>query len=388
MVIALIGMMVSAATFLFAFSTPERRRPEIFVSVLVLHLTATGIYWTLAAQDGYDALFYYSDPLDWADQPFQPGSVAIIFLVQNLKSLFGGSFLAYFLLFQSFGMIGCALLLRTFDEISASLGMEFPARLCFLLLLPGMHLWTVAIGKDAPLFMAVSLSVWASLRLGRRLLWMATAIVVVALIRAPVAVLMIAAIAAALGFDKRLTIGIKAVLAMGSMLGLAMVLSTTQSQLEIVTLDTQGISDFVERNQNLGGKVAGGAEIVGLPYPLKLLSLLFRPFFFDATGILGLLSSLENLVLLSIFAYIAVNVRTLTTLMQSVFHVSYSVVFAATLFASLALVNYNVGLGLRQKTMGLPAVLVILVSIMLFRRFQSARVGNLRVPHFPLHSSA
>lgn len=373
MLVALIGLLVGGIAFNFAFASSDRRNRGLYFVIFGVHLIATGVYWALAAQDGYDAQFYYSDPLNWASLPLQSGTIFIIHFVQGLKGVFGGSFFAFFILFQSFGMIGFAFLLRTFDEIAQSLGLPLPHFAMALLFLPGMHLWTVAIGKDAFLFMAVSLSIWGSLRPARRLPGIAVAILVMAMIRPPVAVLVIISLGAALLFDRRLPIGLKAVIGAASAFGLAMVISTAQQQLDIVTLDTQGISEFVERSQNLGLKVGGGADIVGLPYPLKLLSLLFRPFFFDANGVLGLLSSVENLLLVGLFGYMAVQFRTLGKLMQSVFHLSYSVVFATTLFASLALLNYNVGLGLRQKTMGMPAVLVVIVSIALFRRFQASR---------------
>lgn len=387
MIVALLGLLISFASVGIAFPTTGRRRMELFAAVLAMHLAATGAYWFLAADAGYDALFYYRDPLNWASQAVQPGSVAVIQFVQGLRAVLGGSFFAYFLFFQAFGMIGFALLMRSFGEIADSLGLVTPIPVYGLLLLPGMHLWTVAIGKDAPLFMAVSLSVWASMRLPQRLVWMALAVLVIGLIRPPVAVLVVVASAASLVFDRRLKMAAKLVIGLVSVAGAAMVLSAAQNQLEISTLDAQGVVDFVERNQTLGQKVSGGADIVNLPYPLKLLSLLFRPLFFDADGVLGLIASVENLLLLIVFGYLAVHIRTVAKLMTTVYHFSYSVLFSSMLFATLALLNYNVGLGLRQKVMGMPAVLIIVVSLFLFRRYQT-HTGALRFEDAKLQTSS
>lgn len=369
MIVALIGLLASIGAIAIAFPDPARRRVDIYGVVLAMHLAATAAYWLIAEDAGYDAMFYYSDPLGWAHNPVQTGSVMIIQLVQGMRALFGGSFFSYFLFFQAFGMIGCALIIRTLGEIADSFDVEVPNHYYAVLLLPGIHLWTVAIGKDGLLFLAVSLSVWASLHISRRMAWLGLALLIMGLIRPPVALVAIVSLVANLVFDRRLTIGPKIAVGAAVLTGLALVFASVQSSLEIRTLDSQGIADFVERSRSIGQEVAGGADIVNLPYPAKVLSLLFRPLFYDAGGIFGLLASVENVVVILIFFYLGTNARMIAMLVPRVLYLSYCVVFATALYATIALINYNVGLGLRQKTMGMPAILVILVSVALYRRY-------------------
>lgn len=378
MIVALIGLIASFAAISIAFPKSGRRRSDVFAAILAMHLAATVGYFLLAEEAGYDAMFYYNDPLGWADGPVRTGTFMIIYFVQGLKSLFGGSFFAYFLFFQAFGMIGFALLCRSFEEIADSLNVIVPFPLYGLLMLPGMHLWTSAIGKDGLLFLAASLSVWASLRISRRLVWMALALLVMALIRPPVAAVAIISLAATLLFDKRLALGPKIAVWSAVVTALGIVLSTAQNHLEIQSLDPQGISDFVERNKTIGQMVAGGADIVGMPYPAKLFSLLFRPLFFDARSALSLIASTENLLLLCLFGYLAVHSRMLAKLIPVVFCMSYSLVFSSTIFITLALVNYNVGLGLRQKMMGMPGVLILVAGLVLYRRHLVVRAERSR----------
>lgn len=371
MIPAIFGLLVSIACIRLAFPDAARRQLAVYSAVFGMHLLATLYYWSLASTDGFDAQFYYSDPLDWANEPFATGSVFMIKFVQLAKSVFGGTFFGYFLFFQCFGMIGVALIIRAFGEVAESLMIEVPSGVWLLALLPGLHLWTVAIGKDAPLFMAVCISVWAVMRIDSRFVWLAVAILIMALVRPHIAAISMLAFGFSLLFDRRLPAVAKLLLAMVSAAGLGFVMTTAQSQLGLESLDPQGISAFIERNQKLGQSIAGGEELVNLPYPLKLLSLMFRPFFFDAHGILGLIASAENLILVFLIGSIAMRLRMLVELAKDVFYIGYCMVFSASVLVLLAFLNYNVGLGLRQKMMAIPGILIVSASLTLYRRYQS-----------------
>jgi len=102
---------------------------------------------------------------------------------------------------------------------------------------------------------------------------------------------------------------------------------------------------------------------VGLPLPVAMLSLLFRPFFFDAGGFEGLIASFENLVLVGIFGYFIYRFGWLRKLFTGTLVVRYAVFFAFLVTMMLSLTYYNVGLGLRQKMMMMPAILMIFAAL-------------------------
>jgi hypothetical protein len=113
----------------------------------------------------------------------------------------------------------------------------------------------------------------------------------------------------------------------------------------------------------------GGSGAQG-SYPVRVVSLLFRPFFFDAGGIPGLIASFENLVLLFIFGFMAYHFRILRELFRRVMLIRYCVIFSLTVILLLATVYYNVGLGLRQKMMAMPTLLTLLAGIVAVLRLQ------------------
>lgn len=383
--VGLLGLALAALSYRVAFPASTRPRIDIFIAAYTLHVACALAYWWVSLDAGFDAFFYYDDSARWVGRPFEPGTIFVIQFVQAMKRALAGSFLDYFLFFQAFGMFGIALLLRSFHEVADSLNIEVPAIVYGLAFLPGPHFWSVAIGKDAPLFMAVALSIWAVMRPRSRIGWLLLAIAVMALIRTHVAALACLSIGAALLFDRNLPLLAKLVLAVAAVAGFAYVAGSVQAQLGLDTLDPNSVSDFIESTQEVGRQYGGGAELGQLPFLLQLLSLLFRPFFFDASGALGFIASVENLILAGILGSLVINAKLLVRLSRTVFHMAYCMVFSAALIILLALVNYNVGLGLRQKMMAMPAIALLFASLTLYKRYRDARarrsaVGALASP--------
>ena len=86
------------------------------------------------------------------------------------------------------------------------------------------------------------------------------------------------------------------------------------------------------------------------PLPLKFFTFWFRPLFFDAPGILGLITSVENLMYLLLFFKI-LKKDFITFIKNSTVVVKMSlVVFLLSSFA-MTFVMSNLGIIMRQKSM-------------------------------------
>jgi len=374
MIVALTGLVVSLFAYLIAFPDRDRRRFDVYLPLLLLHVAMAVAYWLYHFEAAMDAFTYYRDPYNFYQQfgPLSSGTHFITWVVQTLRSAVGGSFLDYFLLFQCFGMIGFALLIRSFIEVADSLQTEVPWLLYLLLFLPGLHFWSVAIGKDAPMFMAVALAVWASIRIGRRFVWMALAVAAMLLIRPHVGAVVMLAVFVAFITARGVSPITRLVLIPPAIAGLVATLLMAGEQLGIDFSDAETVTDFVQYQQGLNETMGSGASIASLPFPLKVFTLLFRPLFFDAAGAMAYAVSFENVALLFLFGALAAYWRDLFRLMGRVYHVTFCAVFSVTLIIGLSLVNYNLGLGQRQKMMVMPAVLLIFATIYLYRRYLAA----------------
>jgi hypothetical protein len=182
--------------------------------------------------------------------------------------------------------------------------------------------------------------------------------------------------AASLAIGVMLGTGIKplyrGLLATGALGLFLAILPSVQTVLRVETLNLDTVSDFLANQQEYGLREDVGASIVSLPFPLRMASLLFRPFFFDAKGLMGLVASVENVIWLGIFGYLVWRFRDVYQCAVENLFVRFCLVYAGTLTILLTLVTYNIGLGLRQKMMIMPAILVVLAATLVWRRLEAA----------------
>lgn len=354
---------------------------EAGISRLALVLTIAAVqtaisvyfyYWAL--ENSNDSSTYYYDPYDWYRDGFGLNTQFVIWVVQSLKEMFGGSFLDYFLLFQGSGTWGVVLLLKVFESIFKATGSDLPRPVVLMLFLPGIHFWTSFIGKDGFLFLAAAMTVWAAINIGRRWLVFAAGLSLMILFRPHIALLAVASLALAIMMDKRTTPSAKLALTALALGGLAVAASSIESTFNLDVTNTDSVTDFISRQATVGAKDEGGTAASIGPYPLRVLSLLFRPFFFDASGINGLIASFENLVLLIMCGYLAVHGRVFAAMFRHSMPVRYSLIFAVAVIALLAMVYYNVGLGLRQKMMMMPGLLTVFAATMANVRYRQRQL--------------
>ena len=356
-------LLLSFAGFRFAFVEPTRKRVAILAAAWFLHLLATVVYFDFVQTNAADTLMYYNDPMGWYGGEFQFNTFAVLWLVQTLKRLFGGSYFDYFLLFQAFGFWGIAMLMRVIEEIYRELGTEQPTFSYLLLFLPGLHFWTAAIGKDSLLFLACSMAVWAAMVIHRRFLVMGLALALMVVVRPHVALVAMLALAMAAFFDPRTRGHIKAVLLVAALAGAGVVAGTVESTFSVDVTSVDSVSDFLTTKSEVFENMEGGSSVVGAPLPVRMLSLLFRPLFFDADDLFGILASFENLFLLFAVGTMLAWMRTSIALARQIFFLRFSLIFACGLILMLGWVYYNVGLGLRQKMMMMPPLLAFFIAV-------------------------
>lgn len=110
--------------------------------------------------------------------------------------------------------------------------------------------------------------------------------------------------------------------------------------------------------------VAGsGIDLSGLPYPLKVLTFLFRPLFFDAHNFFAYLVSFENLIQIFLLVFFLKN-RFLTLLKFSPVIIRACFLFYIIGALAFAPIMSNLGIIIREKNMIMPAFLIfILISV-------------------------
>lgn len=366
--VSIVALLMSLAAMGFAWKGMTSNRLLVLTALLVVHLLASIYYYNYVQKSLADTAFYYFDPYHFANQPFGLSTVLVTKLVHFLKVKFDATYLDCFLVFQSFGFFGIALLLSVFIEIEASIGVALRREYLSLLFLPTLNFWTSGIGKDAPIFFALSLSVWAALQFRKRFLFFCLALGIMVLFRAHIALMAVTALAAAAFFDPLISFGRKVALLSVAFAGIILIVGPTQRTIDLDVTSISSVTTFLTEHSAGGAMVAGTTSVGHASFAVRLLSLLFRPFFFDAAGVLGMITSVENVCIVFVSLDLIAHWKDVAHLARRVFFLRFVMLFALILLISLTLVYYNVGLGLRQRVMAYPMIFSVLVALWSVRR--------------------
>jgi hypothetical protein len=259
------------------------------------------------------------------------------------------------------------------EELTIALKRPWPPLLTVLAMTPGMFFWTSAIGKDAPLFFGCSLAIWSAMALARRWVWFGFAVVVMLLFRPHVALVAVLSLSLALVTGRGVSLTVRIMMIATSGIAAFALVGTVLDSLRIDLSSVGSIASYVEDRTSVAANAAGaGGELVSLPLPIKVLSLLYRPFFFDAGGIFGLVASIQNVFMIYASYQLARNLRLWAEMFRESLPIRYATVFLGTMILMLSVMYYNVGLGLRQREMFTPALCLVFGAVYLVQRGQRA----------------
>jgi hypothetical protein len=323
-------------------------------------------YWLYSLSYNADSVAYYNGTRNFAE--LTPGTPFISWLTVFLRDTTGGSYFDLFMMFHLPGYLGLVKLfdmLRPFGEQSARLG-----RLATLVLfLPGLHFWTCAIGKDSLTFLGI-VTFLASVHAANRLsLGAISGLAVCALARPHIALLLGASWGLALLFASRVNILVRVatLVALGAAVALAAPWVAEYVGLE--GLDADAMDGYVESRQEMYAGKGSSVDMVDYPFPLQVFTFMFRPLFFDANGLLGIVVSAENALYLGLALW--TMPRTFMTVWGggATAFMRMNLVFWGAGVSVLGATISNLGLAIRQKTMVLPSfLLVVMTSLVIARR--------------------
>lgn len=371
-IVGILGILISLLATPFAFPGRGRERYAMALVLVLAHIGASIVYYVYVQTNDADTALYYFDAYGFARHSTALGTILLIQIVQTMRRAMGGSYLDYFLLFQAAGVWGIVILSRAMSEI------PFPSRLAYIkypstvLFLPSMHFWTSAIGKDAPLFLACSLAAWSLLKLSSRWFYFAAAIGIMILFRPHIAFIAIVSLGLALSLETKYAILPRFLFLFVAAIASVFTIGAVNTTINVNLSDPNSVSDFLAKTQALNSTIAGTTSVSG-SFPVRLFSLLFRPFFIDAHGIFGIIGSVENMFFLAAFIAFIRNFRAIKYFFKKDLYWKYCCIFTLILTLSLAEVYYNVGLGLRERVMVYPALLPVLLVALAAAGAEAAR---------------
>ena len=129
---------------------------RLFLFIGITHLFFTFVYYFYTLNNVADSIGYYRRVLYLYDswgETFGQGTTFIYFTLYPLVKYIGLTYFGSFFIYSFFGLLGYYFLLKILIKISG--GTWSP--IFFLMLMPNLHFWTVAIGKDSLIFFGISL---------------------------------------------------------------------------------------------------------------------------------------------------------------------------------------------------------------------------------------
>lgn len=282
----------------------------------------------------------------------------IVFVTWPFAKFLGLSYNAVMLLFAFFGFQGIVFLYLTAKEniptlktVTASLSI-----LEIIFLLPNLHFWSSSIGKGSAMMFAVGLFTYGVSRFNKRKIIIGVAGFLMYMVRPHVLYGFILGIVMAILFSKKgMKITSKIIIVI--IAGVALYFISGD-----VTKLTGGSgfdifnSNFLDHRNTEFGRGGSGVEVSNNEL-IKLFTFWFRPLFIDSPGVLGIIVSFENMVMLIFFFQFFKNFFKKWKMINTFFRILlFSFIFVSITLAQL---GGNLGIIMRQKSQIMPLFFVV-----------------------------
>jgi hypothetical protein len=362
--------------------------------MLFFHLLLAVVYYLYAANNPSDSIGYYLKVSsshrgeNWANY-YGTSSTFIEFIGYPFIKFFGFSYEAIMALFSFFGFLGFLFFYIFFKEniryTHTFLGMDL---ITLIFLLPNLHFWSASFGKGSIIFMAIGLFFYGVSRIQTR--WIAIVIGGVIIYHVRPHIMLVVLVSAAIGFmfsTKGISLPVRIAFLVAVGVAFYYIYSDVLSLVGIDEDDfiTQGL-DLTHRATELT-KATSGVDITSYSLPLQIFTFLYRPLFFDAPGILGLIVSFENVFYLAITLRL-LSLKGINYLIMSNFLVKTALFSFLTVTIALAQISGNLGLAIRQKSQVMILFLFVVVTFLdkkkldmhrqlMWKRIRRARIAKL-----------
>jgi len=329
-------------------------------TLYIVHICLSLVYFIYAGITTSDSIAYYkvsSNTQDWVSF-FQTGSPFIRFLAWPFSNLMQLSYYAVMLLFSYFGFLGI-LLFYVASKENIVLQKKFYniTLLEWIFLLPNIHFWSASLGKGSIMILGIGLFVYGLSRFNYRIFYILIGSFIIYFTRPHILFTSIAGILVALLLTSRgINKWFKFLLIF---IALIAIYNLTDKVLEFTDTDSINIlnsSSIAHKAQELS-KSTSGVDLSDYNPVTKLLTFWYRPLFFDAPGLMGIIVSFEN-ILLIIFSLSIIKVVFLKWKYFNGWFLICGFTFLLGSFA-LAQVSGNLGIALRQKAQLMPLFYIL-----------------------------
>jgi hypothetical protein len=381
-----IAPVLLACTVPIAFKLARADRDPMLVGIIMAGVVAKFLgslaryYVAFLVYGNSDSLQYHQAAQilapDFRRGIFNPGlgpisgTVFIKVFTGIVYAAFGTSPVTGFFVFAWLGFLGLLLLARAF-RIAVPQG-DSRRYLILVLFLPSLVYWPSAIGKEAWMMLTIGLCAHgiACLLRGRSagVITLGLGLVGTVLVRPHIGLILFVGFVLAMlvrrAPARTYAAPLFRLLGLGVLIVVGLVLvSQTASFLNEPSLTAEAVSNTLSRNQTQTNEDGSRFSPVVVSNPVDMVpafvTILYRPFPFEATNPQSLLAAMEGVVLLALSAMAWKRIRAIPRMMRDTPYVTFCVGYVlAFVFAFSSFSNF--GILARQRVQVLPFYLVFL----------------------------
>jgi hypothetical protein len=384
-----VGLLCAALIAISIGSWPIRRSMKVPMLWAWLFRTAVAMFLSLFYFHAYPSLDLYSyfatrtAVPGWSQLGFGAGTLNIAALVWAIHKVIPDSFYAMNLIFTLLSLIGVYCF-----WVASEAFLGYASRRFFYLLMlePSLTFWTASMGKDSVVTFGVGLYTngvvrWWRTRRGVHLLQAAAGVAVAGLIRPWMAAILIGPLMVLVYSLER---GIVSRAITTTVLAFAV---NAAMPFILQSLYLQTAQDLTEQVSGIQGRFNAG-ESAGVAYalndpndlmkyaPLGMFSALFRPLPGDVQNGFGVLASLEDVIMLGLFARALLGWRWRSLRDPLVCWALGVVIFWGLIYAFVSSQNY--GTAVRYRTQIFPILLGLMLYLGRASRHTDARADSLQ----------
>lgn len=355
----------------------SERDHRMLRNLLFFHLFL-GVYYCYFIKG--DAIGYWRVPKAYTFETFKEGlfdgegtmfMYAFNFLFSNLLNM---SYLSNTLVFSLFGFMGITffymVLVKTIPYNKRLYGyILFPA----LFFLPNLHFWSAGVGKDTTLFLCIGMFTYGVMKPVLRSPLLVLSVLLSLALRPHIVLFLMVGFGLAYILGGKISV-FQRVAFSTVLLGIGLaILPSVLEFAKIEEASADSFDKFAEAKASVLSRSHTGSaiDISSYPFPLKVLTFWFRPFFFDVRNLNGLVASLENLVLVIVFIK-AMRSKPLQAFKAAPFVIKGLVFFLIVGTLAFSQSMGNVGIMIRMRNMFLPGFLIFILWVFSYeqeRRF-------------------
>ncbi|PKA84357.1 hypothetical protein ATE92_2545 [Ulvibacter sp. MAR_2010_11] len=370
------------------FSDFSRTDKKWINRLFFFHFAIAIIFHFYVNANGGDAIKYWELPKTatfddvWFLVANQKASSFMYFFNYFPSNVLELSFFTGNMLYALLGFMGFIYLYRIFNELFKNEAILRSIKLVgirvfpLILFLPNLHFWSAGIGKDALLFFCVIAFMYCLLKIRKRKYLLALVLLLSISIRPHITLFLLVAFGIGYLLDGGLKAYQKILVVLIFIVGMVSIFDYVIQTIQLESLEISTIEEFTTtRVSNLSeARTGSGVDTTSYPIPLKIFTFLYRPLFFDINGLMAILASIENLILL-LFTVFVIKNRPFRAFKSSNFLLKGMLIYFLLGTLSFSMILGNLGIMLRQKNMFIPAFLLFGIwAIYTHRIYKSGKI--------------